>query len=67
MPEVVSQVEALEAAAARRGSSNGAGASGNGAPPKPRLKTWAAAPGLFPCDVSPEGKKAVQEVRPLNP
>ncbi len=55
MPEVVSQVEALERAASSNGSSsNGARA--------PRLKTWAASPKLFPCEVTAEGKRLVEEV-----
>lgn len=55
MPEVVSQVEALERAASSNGSSN------NGAR-APRLKTWAASPKLFPCEVTAEGKRLVEEV-----
>lgn len=61
MPEVVSQVEALEAGARHSSSSNGNGASSNGAA-RTRLKTWAAAPSLFPCDASPVAKQAVKEV-----
>lgn len=55
MPEVVSQVESLEKAASASGNSNGAKA--------PRIKSWAASPKLFPCDVSPDGKRLMQEVR----
>lgn len=53
MPEIVSQVETLEKAA----SSNGSKA--------PRLKTWAASPKLFPCDISPDAQKLMHEVREL--
>lgn len=56
MPEVVSQVEALEKAAS---SSNGSGS--NGSRP-PRIKSWAASPKLFPCEVSPEARGLMKEV-----
>ncbi|CAL8466787.1 g6323 [Coccomyxa elongata] len=54
MPEVVSQVDALERAKSSNGSSS------NGAR-SPRLKTWAASPKLFPCEVTAEGKRLMEE------
>ncbi len=57
MPEVVSQVEALERAAS---SSNNGNGSSNGSRPA-RIKSWAASPKLFPCDVSPEAKDLMKE------
>ncbi len=49
MPEVVSQVEALEKAAS-------AGTSAA------RLKTWAVSPDLFPRELSAESSKLLAEV-----
>lgn len=69
LPEVVSQVEALESHASSNGgrpqaSANGKKGKGKGAKKGgPPLKTWAANPKLFPCDVSPEVQKLIDEVR----
>ena len=69
LPEVVSQVEALEGHASSNGSrpqasANGKKGKGKGAKKGgPLLKTWAANPKLFPCDVSPEAPKLIDEVR----
>ncbi len=68
LPDVVSQVEALESHASSNGSTPQASANGKkgkgkgarkGAAP---LKTWTADPKLFPCDVSPEAQKLIDEV-----
>lgn len=63
LPEIVSQVDYLEGHASSNGSKPQNGKKGKksdkkGAP----LKTWAANPKLFPCDVSPEAQKLTDEV-----
>ena len=71
LPEVVSQVDHLEGQGSSNGSrpqanSNGkkgkgkgkSSESSNGAP----LRTWAANPKLFPCEVAPEAQQLVKEV-----
>ena len=73
LPEVVSQVDHLEGQASssngsrpqassngKKGKGKSKGSEGSGRP----LKSWAANPKLFPCDVSPEAQKLVDEVQP---
>jgi hypothetical protein len=56
MPEVVSPVEALEAgAASRRPELVGPGG-------KPRQRSWAVSPKLFPCELSAEAQAAIAGV-----
>ncbi len=71
LPEVVSQVDHLEGHSSSNGSrpqasSNGKkgkgknkGGEGSGRP----LKSWAANPKLFPCEVAPEAQKLVDKVK----
>lgn len=52
----------------KKGKGKGAKGSGsaNGVKAGPPLKTWAANPKLFPCDVSPEAQKLIKEVQPFS-
>ena len=57
MPEVVSAVEALEAQAGAPRKPEYVGAGG-----RPRQRSWAVSPKLFPCELSSEAKTAISEV-----
>ena len=57
MPEVVSAVEALEAQAGASRKPEYVGAGG-----RPRQRSWAVSPKLFPCELSSEAKAAISEV-----
>lgn len=57
MPEVVSAVEALEAQAGASRKPEYVGAGG-----RPRQRSWAVSPKLFPCELSSEAKSAISEV-----
>ena len=59
MPEVVSAVDALEAGAGASRVPEYVGAGG-----RPRQRSWAVSPKLFPCELSPEAQAAVTEARP---
>ena len=58
MPEVVSAVEALEAAAGGSRVPEFVGAGG-----RPKKRSWAVSPKLFPCELSSEAQTAISEVR----
>lgn len=60
MPEVVSAVEALEAAAGGSRVPEYVGAGG-----RPKKRSWAVSPKLFPCELSSEAQTAISEVREL--
>ena len=67
MPEVVSQVEALEAAGgngAHKKRKGGKARNSNGAEPAPApaLKSWAVSSQLFPCQLSKRATELMQEV-----
>ncbi len=72
LPEVVSQVDHLEGQASSNGSrpqasSNGKKGKAKGGEGSERpLKSWAANPKLFPCNVAPEAQKLVDEVPPCS-
>ena len=58
MPEVVSAVEALEAQAGASRKPEYVGTGG-----RPRQRSWAVSPKLFPCELSSEAKAAISEAR----
>ena len=58
MPEVVSAVESLESQAGASRKSEYVGVGG-----RPRQRSWAVSPKLFPCELSSEAKAAISEVR----
>ena len=75
LPEVVSQVDHLEGQGSSNGSrpqasSNGKTGKGKGKSSESKnvapLRTWAANPKLFPCEVAPEAQQLVKEVQPCS-
>ena len=56
LPEVVNQLAALEGEASR----------GKGKP-APAPKTWAVAPTMFPCELSPDTLSKAKEASPCSP
>ena len=75
LPEVVSQVDHLEGQGSSNGSrpqasSNGKKGKGKGRSSESKneapLRTWAANPKLFPCEVAPEAQHLVKEVQPCS-
>ena len=59
MPAVVSQVDNLEAAAGKGGGKKQAAAAAQVVTRARPVKSWAASPDLFPCELSDETKKLI--------